>query len=134
MIDENSDQQVDDSIQKSLADPIHFSSVRALSNAISRKEVSPEEVVRALLERIDTVNPLLNAVVQLDREDARARARKADAALSRGDKWGPLHGVPMTIKDSFDTARMISTGGTVGRTSFVPEKDATVVARLRDAR
>ena len=58
---------------------------------------------------------------------------KADKALSRGDILGPLHGVPFTIKDSFDTAGLISTGGTKGRSNFVPSKDATIVSRLRTA-
>lgn len=52
---------------------------------------------------------MLNAVVQLNQERALARGREADTALARGESWGPLHGVPMTIKDSFDTAGMIST-------------------------
>jgi amidase len=98
-----------DAIQESVADPIHFSSVRVLSSAIRRKAVSSEEVIRACLNRIEAVNPMLNAVVQLNQERALARGREADTALARGESWGPLHGVPMTIKDSFDTAGMIST-------------------------
>jgi amidase len=116
-----------------LDDPLHFSSVRALADAIARKRVSSEEVVRACLDRIAAVNPALNAVVQLDREGALARAREAAAVLGRGDKVGPLHGVPMTIKDSLDTAGMTTTGGTLGRKAFVPKQDATVVDRLRRA-
>jgi amidase len=79
------------------------------------------------------VNPSLNAVVQLRAEAAQAEAQAADAALARGQIMGPLHGVPMTIKDSLDTAGVITTGGTTGRASFVPVQDATVVARLRAA-
>ena len=116
-----------------LADPLYLSSVRALASAIRAREVSSEEVVAACLARIDAVNSSLNAVVQLDAEGAISRARDADRALASGESWGPLHGVPMTIKDSLDTAGMISTGGTKGRASFVPETDATVVARLREA-
>jgi amidase len=116
-----------------LADPLFYSSTVALAQAISARKVSSEEVVAACLERIEAVNPKLNAVVQLVADEARAEARKADAALARGEIKGPLHGVPMTIKDSFDTAGIISTGGTKGRASFVPTKDAAVVARLRDA-
>jgi amidase len=116
-----------------LTDPLHLSSVRALADAIAKKRLSSEEVVRACLDRIDAVNPKLNAVVQLDRAGALARARELDAALARGDRAGPLHGVPMTIKDSLDTAGMISTGGTMGRKAFVPARDATVVERLRRA-
>ncbi|EDN71371.1 Amidase [Beggiatoa sp. PS] len=124
----------DSQVHHSLADPIYFSSVGALSQAIQKKQVSSEEVVRACLERIKAVNPKLNAVVQQNQEDSLlALARKADAALARGENWGPLHGVPMTIKDSFDTVGLISTGGTLGRKNFVPTEDATVVKRLREA-
>jgi amidase len=90
-------------------------------------------VVQAYLQRIEAVNPHLNAVVQLCAEAAQAEAHAADAALARGQITGPLHGVPMTIKDSLDTAGTITTGGTRGRAAFVPAKDATLVARLRAA-
>jgi len=89
--------------------------------------------VDAYLERIEAVNAQLNAVVQVTADAARDQARTADAALARGEIKGPLHGVPMTIKDSLDTAGVISTGGTTGRRSFVPAQDATVVARMRAA-
>lgn len=104
-----------------------------MASAIARKGISSEELVRACLDRIGTVNGALNAVVQIAPDKAIARAREADAAIAGGEMWGPLHGVPMTIKDSLDTAGMITTGGTKGRASFVPERDATVVARLRGA-
>ncbi len=116
-----------------LADPLTYSSTEALADAIRTKRVSSEEVVKAHLERIEAVNPKLNAVVQMAAERALDEAREADAALAKGELKGPLHGVPMTIKDSFDTAGVISTGGTTGRAEFVPKKDATVVARLREA-
>lgn len=116
-----------------LADPLHESSVRALAAAIRRGEVSSAEVVGACLDRIAAVNPELNAVVQLTADEARVRAREADEALARGETWGPLHGVPMTIKDSLDTAGVVSSGGTLGRASYVPPTDATVVARLKEA-
>src|SRR5690606_27612481 len=111
----------------------HYSSAGALAAAIRRGELTCEAVVTSCLARIREVNAALNAVVQLAADSATARAREADAALARGESWGPLHGVPMTIKDSLDTAGVISTGGTLGRRDFVPENDATVVARLRDA-
>jgi amidase len=75
----------------------------------------------------------LNAVVTLCSERAVAEARQLDAMLAKGTLKGPLHGVPMTIKDAFDTAGVVSVGGTLGRKDFVPGKDATAVARLRDA-
>jgi len=95
--------------------------------------VSSVEVVEAFLRRIEEINPKLNAVVQLDRQCALNAARIADDRVHRGNRLGPLHGVPMTVKDSLDTAGMISTAGTLGRKTFVPARDATAVARLRNA-
>ena len=116
-----------------LGDPMHYSSVRSLASAIRDRRTSSVEVVDACLARIDAVNPALNAVVQLRADEARADARRADEAVARGEPVGPLHGVPMTIKDSLDTAGMITTGGSTGRASFVPERDATVVHRVKTA-
>jgi amidase len=110
-----------------------FASLKDLARAIRRKTVSSEELVAAYLNRIDGINPVLNAVVQLTPESALEKALKADAALARGDIKGPLHGIPMTIKDSLDTAGVITSAGTEGRRDFVPDRDATVVARLRSA-
>lgn len=109
-----------------------FSSATEIARRIREREVSSAEVVEAHLRRIARVNPALNAVVTLA-EDAREQARKADAALAAGKLRGPLHGVPMTIKDSFDSAGVRSTWGTVGRRDFVPDTDATVVARMKAA-
>jgi amidase len=96
-------------------------------------ELTSEAVVSACLERIALVNPDLNAVVQLRAAQAIEDARAADRALAAGQLGGPLHGVPITIKDSFDTADLVTTAGTTGRRGFVPDADATVVARLRAA-
>ena len=112
---------------------ITTSSVTRLAAAIRRQEVSSVEVVESFLRRIEEINPKLNAVVQLDREGALAAAHAADVRIRRRERLGPLHGVPMTIKDSFDTAGVISTAGTLGRKGFVPTRDATAVARLRNA-
>lgn len=116
-----------------LETPLCFSSASAVARAIRRKQVSSEEVTRACLDRIAAVNPALNAVVQMDRDGALRRARELDGLLAKGAPVGPLHGVPMTIKDSLDTAGLISTGGTTGRRQFVPAADATVVRRLKSA-
>src|SRR5262245_36081292 len=119
--------------KSSLNPKLYYSSASALAEAIRSKEVSSLEVVKAFLARIAEVNPKLNAVFQIQTEKAMAQAREADAALARGEVKGPLHGVPMTIKDSFDTAGVISTAGTKGRSQYVPTEDATVVARLKAA-
>jgi amidase len=110
-----------------------YSSATKLARVIQEKKVSSVEVVSAYMEQIDAVNPKLNAIVQLTAETALEQARESDKALARGEIKGPLHGVPITIKDSLDTAGVITTGGTKGRSSYVPKQDATVVTRLRSA-
>ncbi|MEZ4675907.1 MAG: amidase [Caldilineaceae bacterium] len=110
-----------------------FASATTIARLIREKELSAEEIIRLLLERIAQVNPRLNAVVQLAEARALAEAKAADRALANGENHGPLHGVPITLKDSIDTAGIITTGGTVGRKAFVPTADATVAARLRRA-
>jgi amidase len=114
-------------------DEIIYASAAQLARAIRQKELSSAEVVEAYLARIEEVNPKLNAVVQLTADAARREAREADAALARGESKGVLHGVPVTIKDAFETAGIVSAGGTKGRVEFVPEADATGVARLKGA-
>ncbi len=114
-------------------DELIYASAASLAHAIRDKQVSSQEVVEAYIHRIESVNPQLNAVVQLTAEPALTQAKKADLALARGEIKGPLHGVPITIKDSFDTEGIISTAGTKGRASYIPQQDATAVARMRAA-
>ncbi len=114
-------------------DELVYISATSLARAIREKRVSSHEVVEAYIHRIEAVNPQLNAVVQLTADTALTQARQADFALARGEIKGPLHGVPITIKDSFDTEGIISTAGTKGRASYVPQQDATAVARMRAA-
>jgi len=114
-------------------DKLIYASATELACAIRSKQVSSREVVEAYLERIERVNPKLNAVVQLMAEEACAQARRADDALASDHIKGPLHGVPVTIKDNIEVAGVCCTGGTEGRASFVPSRDATVVSRMRDA-
>src|SRR5688572_15912301 len=104
-----------------------------VAKLIADRTISAVDAVNACYARIDAVNPIINAVVATCRERALAEAAAADAALAGGRKLGPLHGVPFTIKDSFDTAGVVTTGGTLGRKGYVPGKDATVVARARAA-
>jgi len=103
------------------------------SAALARGEISSRELVLAHLAQIERVNPKLNAVVTLAPEQALAQAERADRARTQRRAHSPVHGVPMTIKDGLDTAGVVSTGGTLGRAHFVPERDATAVARLRRA-
>jgi amidase len=104
-----------------------------LAGVIRRREASAAEVVEAHLERIEATNDSINAVVTLCADDALVRAAQADAALAGGELWGPLHGVPVTVKDSFATAGVRTTVGDVSLTDNVPDADATVVARLKAA-
>ena len=114
-------------------DELAFQSAASLAKLIRDRQASSQEVVDACLLRIEQVNPVINAVVLLTADAARAAARAADDAMASGRVLGPLHGVPMTIKDAVETEGVISTGGTKGRASYVPDRDATVVARLRQA-
>lgn len=114
-------------------DELIYSSATSLAQSIRDKQVSAAEVVDAYIKRIEEINPVLNCVIQLSAESARAQAKEADAGLARGELKGPLHGVPMTVKDSIATAGVITTTGTVGQRSYVPQEDATVVAKLRGA-
>jgi amidase len=113
-------------------DHLYWSATR-IAAEIRSGAMSSVDVVQSVLDRIDDVNPKLNAVVQIARDRALAEAAEADALTARGESRGPLHGVPITIKDSLDTEGIISTGGTLGRKDFVPDIDAPVVARLRSA-
>src|SRR5437773_4536477 len=105
-----------------------------LARAIRDKKVSSVEVVRAHLEHIHTVNPRLNAVVFATAESAIKEARAADRHTSgRRSVLGPLHGVPFTVKDIFNTAGLPTTAGVRILRSRIPDHDATVVARMRRA-
>jgi len=108
-------------------------SATRLAEMIRGKTVSSTEVVKAYIARIEKVNQDLNAVVTRSFDLALAEARAADESLAKGVIRGPLHGVPMTVKDSLDTAGVRTTWGTLGRFNTVPDQDATAVARARAA-
>jgi amidase len=115
-----------------VTDELYFASTTWLAAAVRSRQVSSAEVVDAYLARIEQVNPRLNAIVHLT-DDAREQARRADADLAKGLVHGPLHGIPFTLKDSLDTAGVITTAGSVGWRDRRPDRDATVVARLKSA-
>src|SRR5262245_32665345 len=92
-------------------DPLHFRSAAELAQAIRTGEVTATELLELHLDRVERLNPDINAVVALDVEGASVRAREADEALARGELWGPLHGLPMTIKDAFAVVGMPTTAG-----------------------
>lgn len=111
---------------------LHWSTATELVTRLAAREVSAEEAVSACLARIAAVNPQINAVVQLA-PGALEQARQADADLAQGVSHGPLHGLPFTAKDVFDVAGIVSAVGLENRRGFVPQQDATVVARLKAA-
>ena len=110
-----------------------FQSACEIARALREKEVSALEVVETHLRRIEATHSTLNAVVTLAADRAMDEARAADSRQARGEPLGALHGVPVTIKDSIETAGILTTGGTTGLAKHVPERDAPVVARLREA-
>ncbi|NUP16237.1 MAG: hypothetical protein HOZ81_09075 [Streptomyces sp.] len=107
-------------------------SVRRAARAIAAREISAREYLDVLRRRIDTHNPALGLVVTLD-ERAADEAARADEATVRGEPRGPLHGIPMTVKDSFATRGLRTTAGTADLAAHVPTADADAVSRLRHA-
>ncbi len=109
-----------------------FYSATELATRIREKTLSPVEIVQAYLERIQQLNPKLNAIVIFP-EDALDRAREAEAAVIRGDNLGPLHGVPYTLKDCIETAGLPMTLGSKLFGGYVSQQDAEVFIRLKEA-
>src|SRR6266542_3713864 len=107
-------------------------STTRLAELIRDQKVSPVEVFQACLNRIEEINPKLNAIVTIA-PDALEKAKEAEAAVTRGAALGPLHGVPVTIKDTIETAGLRTTSGSAMRAGFIPERDAPAVARLKAA-
>ncbi len=105
----------------------------AAAGMVRRKEISARELTEVTLARIEALNPALNAVVELAAEAARRQAAAADEAVTRGRDLGPWHGVPMTVKDSFNVAGMHTTWGNPAFKDYVADWDAAVVRRLRGA-
>jgi amidase len=112
---------------------IVFTPAYQLAQMIRDRQVSAVEVLEAHLAQINKHNSKLNAICTLDEDNARARAKQADEALAKGENWGALHGVPVTIKDIFETAGVRTTAGYIPLKDYIPQQDATVVARLRAA-
>ena len=106
--------------------------ITELVRRIQRREVSPVEVAKAHLERVERLNPALNAIVTIA-ADVIERAEAAEAALMRGEAVGSLLGVPVTIKDTIETAGLRTTSGATLRVDYVPRVDAPAVARLKAA-
>jgi amidase len=114
-------------------DKLHVKSAVDIAELIRTKKVSAVEIIEYFLKRIDTYNPKLNAIVWMDPERARKCAREADAALARGEIWGPLHGVPMTIKESYQVHGSPTTWGLPEYKDNVTQTSALAVDRLEKA-
>ena len=114
-------------------DDIAFMSATDLAVAIRSKKLSPVEVVEAVLSRIGVLNPRLNAYCTVTAETARVEARASEAAVMRGDPLGPLHGVPISVKDLVITRGVRTTFGSRIYEAYIPEEDAPLVERLKAA-
>jgi amidase len=114
-------------------DQLHYKSATELASLIRRKKVSALELLDHFLARIETYNPKLNAIIWMDRDKARKRAKAADAALKKGKRLGPLHGVPMTIKESYQVAGSPTTWGAPSMKENVTNETAVAAQRMIDA-
>ena len=110
-----------------------FRSTKQLASLIRRKKIGCLELLDLYLERIERYNSEINAIIFMDIEAARKRARAADEAFARDELWGPFHGVPMTIKESFDVTGMPTTWGLPQYRNNYPMKNAIVVERFLNA-
>ena len=112
---------------------LHYLSIRQAGELIQRGELSPVELTRACLDRIQATDDRLNSFILLLADDALAQARTAEAEVLQGDYKGPMHGVPFALKDLYDTAGVRTTSGSYVDLNRVPTEDATTTARLKEA-
>ena len=116
-----------------ITEEVAFWSTTRQVEAIRKGEISCRELLELLIARIEKINPDLNAVITFDLEGARRRADEADAKLKDGEPTGPLHGIPVTIKDALETKGLRTTGGASELHNNIPSKDAAVVAAIKEA-
>ncbi len=112
---------------------VTWCSALELANLVRHKEVTPLEILDAVLARLEAVNPTINAFCLVAVDAARAAAREAEIAVMKGEPLGPLHGVPVSIKDVLPTRGLTTTGGSRLFEDFVPDHDALAVGRLKAA-
>ncbi len=110
-----------------------FASAIEAARAIRGGEISSLELTKNIFERIEKYNPALNAVITILKDDALNRARAADEAMAKGELWGPLHGVPCSIKDTIEIANVLTTAGSPAFATHIPKRSAVVVERLLKA-
>ena len=122
--------EADDTIVQSMET---WRSALEIADLIRRKEVKPLEILDAILARLEAVNPILNAFCLVTADVARVAAREAEIAVMKGEPLGPLHGVPLSVKDVLPTRGLTTTGGSRLFADFVPEEDALAFGRLKAA-
>jgi amidase len=116
-----------------MSEPIHYQSLVQVAREIETGALSPVALTETMLARGEAENPKLNAYLAIEADNARAQAATAEAELKAGRYRGPLHGVPIAIKDLFHVKGAPATFGGLVHKAFVPEQDATIVARLKQA-
>jgi aspartyl-tRNA(Asn)/glutamyl-tRNA(Gln) amidotransferase subunit A len=114
-------------------DTLPYLTIREVGARLRRRELSPVELTQTILDRIDRLEPRLNAFITVMRDEALAQARAAEQALAAGTDLGPLHGIPVSLKDLYQTAGVKTTGGSKILADWVPTADSTVTRRLREA-
>ncbi|MBW7459929.1 amidase, partial [Paenibacillus sepulcri] len=118
---------------KTINPQLSFSTIHELGDQIRTREVSPVEITEQLLQRIEQLNPQLNAFVTLTAELAMDEARQAENEIMNGGYKGPLHGIPIVHKDLYYTKDIRTTASSKILRDFVPDYDATTVAKLHEA-
>ena len=113
------------------AQELVYAPISQVADRIKRKEVSPVEVTELMLSRIEELEPKISAFYTIFRDDVLAAARSAEAEIQRGEYRGPLHGIPIGIKDIYECGR--TTCGSKSLANYVAEKDCTSVAKLKEA-
>ena len=116
-----------------MTDDLVYTSAAEVAALIARRTVSPVEAVNGVLDRIEKTQATINAFITVCADDARAEAKEAEAVVMRGDKLGPLHGVPFAVKDLVNTAAVRTTFGSWALADNVPSTDSPAVARLKAA-
>ena len=112
---------------------LHFLTIREAGDLLRERRLSPVELTRALLDRIEALDGTLQAYITILSESAMAEARRAEAEILRGDYTGPLHGIPIALKDLYDTKAVRTTAGSRVLADRVPDEDAATTARLKAA-
>jgi Asp-tRNA(Asn)/Glu-tRNA(Gln) amidotransferase A subunit family amidase len=116
-----------------MSDDLRWATAEQLRGLIGRREISPVEVVQACLDRIEALEPTLHSLITVASDRALEQAAEAEAAVRSGEPLGPLHGVPVTVKDEVWTEGIASSGGSLVFAQFVPDRDGAVAERLRRA-